>query len=122
MSLEIKALLNEINNEQINKCPEIIVKNQFVKTNLNSAMEKMRSEDLAALDKIDEETVIKELEERFKCNEFHTFIGDVLLILNPNEKTNIYDQKVTNILNLKSYPYAVLYSLINGCQLSIYAF
>lgn len=51
-------------------------------------------EDLAALDNINDETILDELEERLKLRLFHTFVGDILLILNPYEHVGTYGAKV----------------------------
>lgn len=45
----------------------------------------MYAEDLAALEKISEETIVEELKQRLSRGESYTFIGDVLLSLNSNE-------------------------------------
>lgn len=55
----------------------------------------MITEDLAALDVLTEDMILNELCERLQRGEYHTFVGDVLLILNPNEKHNIYDAYVS---------------------------
>lgn len=50
----------------------------------------MLTEDLAALDILTEDVILDELRERLRRNQYHTFIGDILLILNPNEEHDIY--------------------------------
>ncbi|KAH0536768.1 hypothetical protein KQX54_000124, partial [Cotesia glomerata] len=50
----------------------------------------MLTEDLAALEVITEETVLTELSQRFIQGHFHTFIGDTLVIINPNQHQDIY--------------------------------
>lgn len=41
-------------------------------------------EDLAAMEVLSEDTITRELEERFRRGFYHTYVGDVLLVLNPN--------------------------------------
>jgi len=55
----------------------------------------MITEDLAALDVLTEDVILNELYERLQRGEYHTFVGDVLLILNPNEEHDIYDTQVS---------------------------
>lgn len=76
------------------KSQEVLINNQFLKNKKDELLERMHVEDLAALDRLSEEAIIQELEARFKENYFHTFIGDILLVLNPNQHLNIYNDKV----------------------------
>lgn len=46
--------------------------------------EKMHVEDLAALEALSEETILDELIQRYKSGSTYTFVGDVLLSMNPN--------------------------------------
>jgi len=55
----------------------------------------MITEDLATLDILTEDVILNELYERLQRGEYHTFVGDVLLILNPNEEHDIYDAYVS---------------------------
>lgn len=59
----------------------------------------MLVEDLAALDVLNENAILDELRERLQRGEYHTFVGDVLLILNPNEKRDIYGGYVSLVFN-----------------------
>lgn len=62
-------------------------------------LESMHVEDLAALDVITEDTIVAELQARLAAGMPYTFIGDVLLYLNPYTDLNIYSLKV----NFKNY-------------------
>ena len=57
----------------------------------------MQVEDLAALDTINDDTIVHELETRYKNKQYYTFVGDVLLFLNPNKKLDIYGFSVNTI-------------------------
>lgn len=61
-------------------------------------LQPMYVEDLAALEKISEESVLHELHARMKMGQFHTFIGNILLVLNPNVKQEIYGELVIKII------------------------
>lgn len=56
--------------------------------------EKMFIEDLAALEKVSEETIADEIRNRLKKGYSYTFIGDVLLSLNSNEMPASFPKSV----------------------------
>lgn len=73
---------------------EVSVRTGYLKVEQNADPEPMYVEDLAALEDITEEAILQELYERLKMGHCHTFIGDVLLVLNPNENQPIYGDQV----------------------------
>lgn len=54
-------------------------------------------EDVAALETLTEDAVLDELHERLRQGYYHSFVGDILLILNPNEKQDIYGSDVSSL-------------------------
>lgn len=54
----------------------------------------MYVEDLAALDECDEKTVLSHIERRFNDGKYQTFVGEILITLNPNVEENIYTDEV----------------------------
>lgn len=56
--------------------------------------EKMFIEDLAALEKVSEESIADEIKSRLKKGHSYTFIGDVLLSLNSNEMPTDFPKSV----------------------------
>lgn len=60
----------------------------------------MLTEDLAALELLTEDVILDELRERLNGGEYHTFVGDILLILNPNEERDIYGTYVSLTLTI----------------------
>lgn len=86
-----------------NRTSEVSVKNYYIKKGLDEPLKHMLVEDLAALDHLTEETILKELEARMKSGQFHTFIGDILLVLNPNESQNIYGIEVSKGLSFSGH-------------------
>lgn len=74
--------------------PESIVRKGYLKTHQTQVPERMLQEDLAALEPLTEDRVLDELQERMRLGMFHTFVGDILVILNPNEKQDIYNMEV----------------------------
>lgn len=73
--------------------PEVVVRGGCLRAEQGTAPEPMFTEDLAGLDVISEDIILDQLHQRLKRGLCHTFIGDVLLFLNPNEQQNIYGQQ-----------------------------
>jgi myosin-3 len=95
LSLEIKSLIENVSRVELpNDESEVTVIENFYKRGVEGDWEDMYVEDLASLDKISEKNVMKLLEDRMKVGQFQTFVGDVLLVLNPNEKKNIFGEQV----------------------------
>jgi myosin III len=51
---------------------------------LDGEAEKMYTEDIAGLDRITEEEILDQLRNRLERGNSYTFVGDVLLFVNPN--------------------------------------
>lgn len=79
--------------------PESTIKSNLLKTSQDSEPEKMFLEDLAAMENLCEDLILFELQEKMAAGQFQSFIGDVLLILNPNETHDIYDNAVSKLLS-----------------------
>lgn len=77
------------------KKPEIAVFKGFMQQN-NEKPEKMNVEDLAALEKLTEETVIDELQHRMEKGNSYTFVGDVLISLNSNSLQEEFPRSIHN--------------------------
>lgn len=73
---------------------ERIVKNGLLITEGKKEPETMQVEDLAALEYLTEDNVLCELQVKYQKGSFMSFIGDVLLILNPNTHDDIYGEEV----------------------------
>jgi myosin heavy subunit len=52
-------------------------------------------DDLATMEIFDEETIVNQLYNRFMQTQIYTYIGDILLSVNPFSELNIYNEKVT---------------------------
>nr|XP_022914379.1 neither inactivation nor afterpotential protein C [Onthophagus taurus] len=104
LAQELKTLRLAIFGESIpiiNHSEEFL-KSSMLKRSIDDPPEKMDTEDLAALDHITEESVLGELETRMNAGRFQTFIGDILLTLNPNETPDIYNEQFHKKYNCKS--------------------
>lgn len=72
---------------------ETIICNGLLRTHDNKT-EKLFVEDLAALERLSDDTIYEEVKNRVKAGSSYTFIGDILLSLNPNKEFPIHDKKV----------------------------
>jgi hypothetical protein len=72
---------------------ESIVCKGFIQSHDNR-MEKMYVEDLAALEPLSDDALLEEIKNRLKLGETYSFVGDVLLSMNPNKQPPVYDRKV----------------------------
>lgn len=78
------------------KSTDRIIKNGLLTTEGNREPETMQIEDLAALDCLTEDNLLCELQIKYQKGIFMSFIGDVLLILNPNSHEDMYNDEVIN--------------------------
>ncbi|GIY22531.1 csa-NinaC [Caerostris extrusa] len=76
----------------------VTVKNWNFKTDNESPYIKMLPDDLAATENQSEESVVDFLYHRFSQDDIYTYIGDILLAINPRKKLPLYDSK--------SFPFA----------------
>jgi myosin-3 len=60
----------------------------------------MLLEDLAALKEVSEDAVLEELQARHFDGLSYTFVGDVLLYVNPNRDEDLYEKKVNRFIYL----------------------
>ncbi|XP_044266503.1 neither inactivation nor afterpotential protein C isoform X2 [Tribolium madens] len=104
LTLEIKTLIDdlEVVPSVSPKSVEVVIIEEYVKSGFDGAFEKILGEDLASLDSLEEEDVMKLLEARFMTGQFQTFIGDILLIINSSEKMNVYGDEFHRKYHMKS--------------------
>lgn len=100
--MELKSLINVAGAPNPNKQKqEVTVVGKMLKRSSDDALEPIYDEDLAALQNLTENEVLNVLQKRFEKGEYYSFIGDILLCLNPNEKKNIFGHEVsTSIIML----------------------
>ena len=87
-----------------------------MKTERQSTLEKILQEDLATLVEVSEEAILSELYERYKKNDYYTFIGDILLFLNPNKCANLYGSQVS----LKTLCFLIFFRRQVTCYLTLF--
>ncbi|KAG5675871.1 hypothetical protein PVAND_005739 [Polypedilum vanderplanki] len=101
LSQELKILYKDVETINFPTQNETIIHNGLLKTHDNK-IEKLYVEDLAALEKLSDDTILDEVKNRFKNGSTYSYIGDVLLSLNPNKEFPIYDRKFHNRYLFKS--------------------
>lgn len=99
LATELKMIAEEFLEKEVPfKYPERIIKNGLLVTEGGGDPEVMQVEDLAALERLTEDNLIRELEIKYRKGNFMSFIGDVLLILNPNTHEDIYNDEVSGVI------------------------
>lgn len=97
MTTELKKLTEDL-QEKPNpdgKIPERLIINNKLLVQGRDEPETMQVEDLAALDVLTEDSVLAELKNKLSKGFFSSFVGDILLILNPNINEDIYNESVS---------------------------
>ncbi|GFY54248.1 neither inactivation nor afterpotential protein C [Trichonephila inaurata madagascariensis] len=72
----------------------VTVKNWNFKNDNESPYIKMLPDDLAASENQSEESVVDFLYHRYSQDDIYTYIGDILLAINPRKKLPLYDSKI----------------------------
>ncbi|CAH1176110.1 unnamed protein product [Phaedon cochleariae] len=94
LSLELKSLVFDVGlTYPTKRKPERSVNGKLLKKGIDDSMEPMYEEDLAALPTINEREVLDLLQKRFDLGQCYSFIGDILLSLNPNEKKKMFGKE-----------------------------
>ncbi|XP_058463872.1 myosin-IIIb-like isoform X1 [Malaya genurostris] len=61
-----------------------------LKSDRKSKPQKMYMDDLAALDVLTEDTIVEQLQKRFETSQIYTYIGDILVAVNPFAQLGLY--------------------------------
>lgn len=102
------------NKIKINTCRNFQI---FLKSEQSLEPEMMYLEDLAALENLTEDIVIEQLQQRLKKGGCYSYLGDVLLFVNPNEQLNIYNDEVSEYTRNPIHHGYILY-LCHRCRAS----
>ncbi|CAL8096465.1 unnamed protein product [Orchesella dallaii] len=95
-----KSLIHVIN--ELRKCPissppaEITVKGDMIQMDRKSAPQPMYRDDLATLDSVSDESVMETLNQRFAQGNIYTYLGDILIMINPFREYPIYGAEVAS--------------------------
>jgi myosin III len=89
-----KELSNEIKNQRLlGRSPrrmEATTKYGKLKSDRKSKPQKMYMDDLATLDTLSEENIVEQLQKRYESNQIYTYIGDILVAINPFTHLGLY--------------------------------
>ncbi|KAL8623920.1 hypothetical protein ACOMHN_054261 [Nucella lapillus] len=92
LSRKLVALTSSM--EQIVHAPDVTTKNGQLKSNRKSRRDASpTADDLASLEVLDEEVIVNQLSDRYQDEAFYTYIGDILLAVNPFTPLTIYTQE-----------------------------
>lgn len=86
----------------VENLPEMIYKQGELQMELNGPYVKLFPDDLAGMDDISENKVAVAMGHRFASGSYHTYAGDVLLIVNPQAETGLYEKKFHDQYVLKA--------------------
>nr|XP_014350789.1 PREDICTED: myosin-IIIa [Latimeria chalumnae] len=80
-------------NDFINKHERIHTKKSHYRKSLNSNMDDV--DDLATLEVLDENTVTEQLQKHYARDQIYTYVGDILIAVNPFQKLDLYSPQFT---------------------------
>lgn len=83
---------------RVHRQPEITTKHGKLKTDRKARPQKMYMDDLAALDQLSEEAIVEQLQNRFQQSQIYTYIGDILVAVNPFDELGLYTAVVSFFL------------------------
>lgn len=84
--MELSKLVEDFRStRKLYKKTEIFLDNLEIKCSNDTSPQKLLIEDLSTMDNITEENILNLLHDRFDKGLIYTFIGDILLALNPDE-------------------------------------
>ncbi|XP_055705542.1 myosin-IIIb-like isoform X4 [Phlebotomus papatasi] len=69
---------------------EVTTKHGRLRSDRKSRPQKMYMDDLAGLEILTEDAITEQLQKRYECNQIYTYIGDILLAVNPFANVGLY--------------------------------
>nr|QDR51010.1 neither inactivation nor afterpotential C-2 [Manduca sexta] len=79
------------------RAPEATTKRGKLKSHRKAKPEKMYTDDLATLEVLTEDAIVEQLQKRYNQNQIYTYIGDILVAVNPFTDVGIYTTKTQQI-------------------------
>ncbi|KAE8752070.1 hypothetical protein FOCC_FOCC001232, partial [Frankliniella occidentalis] len=74
------------------RAPQVTTKHGQLKQDRRSKPQPMFRDDLAALDNLTEASIVEQLQRRFEQGQIYTYIGDILLAVNPFASLGLYSE------------------------------
>ena len=88
---DLRAEIQRQRNEgRVHRQPEVTTKHGKLKTDRKAQPKKMYMDDLAALDLLSEEAIVDQLQNRYEQTQIYTYIGDILVAVNPFTNLGLY--------------------------------
>ncbi|XP_028156144.1 myosin-IIIb-like isoform X4 [Ostrinia furnacalis] len=85
------------------RAPDATTKRGKLKSHRKAKPEKMYTDDLATLEVLTEDAIVEQLQKRYNQNQIYTYIGDILVAVNPFTDIGIYTTKVNNTSSQQIY-------------------
>ncbi|XP_061708749.1 myosin-IIIb-like isoform X4 [Cydia pomonella] len=79
------------------RAPDVTTKRGKLKSHRKARPEKMYTDDLATLEVLTEDAIVEQLQKRYNQNQIYTYIGDILVAVNPFTDIGIYTTKSQQI-------------------------
>ncbi|RXG59092.1 Myosin-IIIa [Armadillidium vulgare] len=84
-------------NEVVKKKPEMTIKGGALKPDRKTKRTPLWMDDLASFEKLSEEIIVDHLRRRYELDTIYTYVGDILIAVNPFKNLNIYGEKESQI-------------------------
>ncbi|XP_063589666.1 myosin-IIIb-like [Penaeus indicus] len=82
-----------IKNQLVQKDPEATIKGGALKADRKTKRTPIWMDDLASLEKLSEEIIVDHLNRRYDTNQIYTYMGDILIAVNPFKEIGVYGEK-----------------------------
>ena len=98
LALQLKHTLKHIvakvrQKAYTKKAPDPTSKHGKLKTDRKSRHQAMLVEDLATLENLNEGIIVDQLNKRFNLGQIYTYIGDILIAVNPFKSLDLYGEQ-----------------------------
>ncbi|XP_064105759.1 myosin-IIIb-like isoform X3 [Macrobrachium nipponense] len=84
-------------NQLIHKDPEATIKGGALKADRKTKRTPLWMDDLACLEKLSEEVIVDHLFRRYKTGQIYTYMGDILIAVNPFKELGVYGDKESHL-------------------------
>ncbi|XP_047481319.1 myosin-IIIb-like isoform X4 [Penaeus chinensis] len=80
-------------NQMVQKNPEATIKGGALKADRKTKRTPIWMDDLASMEKLSEEIIVDHLNRRYDTNQIYTYMGDILIAVNPFKEIGVYGEK-----------------------------
>ncbi|XP_059607576.1 myosin-IIIb-like isoform X2 [Phlebotomus argentipes] len=85
-----QEILRQRRDGRMSRRVEVTTKHGRLRSDRKSRPQKMYMDDLAGLEILTEDAITEQLQKRYECNQIYTYIGDILLAVNPFANVGLY--------------------------------